>query len=388
MDSAEIEIPSYSLCPISMQLMKDPVTLCTGVTYDRQSIEKWMFTLGNKTCPITRQHIHNSELTPNHTLWRLIQQWCDLNSSKGVHRISTPPPPLDTDQLHKLLRDSESSPASAFQVKALKKFRSVAGESESNRRLMAFSDAPAVLVCLIENPSAETDEAGCCYEVTAACEDALGILYSLPLPEETFDSLATANCLASVASILKRGTSNARFHAAVLLQKVSKKVLERFVMNANDDLIEGLLEVLTEEVCHKATVAALEVLTAMSSTSRRSRIKAIQAGAVSALIESLPDQSVEKKKICERMLCLLDVLCGCAEGRAALVDHAMGVPSVSKKIMRISALATEKAVRILWSICKFSPSQRILNEMVQIGAVAKLCMLVHSDCTPKTNRKA
>ncbi|GLJ55808.1 hypothetical protein SUGI_1198240 [Cryptomeria japonica] len=388
MEAAEVEIPSYFLCPISIQLMKDPVTICTGVTYDRQSIEKWMFTLGNNTCPLTRQHVHSTDLTPNHTLLRLIQQWCDLNSSKGVDRISTPPPPLDADQLHKLLRDIESSPAPAFQAKALKKLRSVAGESEGNRQLIALSDAPAALVFLIENHSAETDEAGCCYEIAAACEEALGILYSLPLRDKTLDSITTAGCLPSVAYVLKRGTSNARFHAAMLLQSVSTKVLERFVMNANEEIIEGLLEMLTEEVCHQATMAALNVLTAMSNSSRRSRKKAIEAGAVSALIELLPDQTVEKKNICERMLCLLDVLCGCAEGRAAMADHAMGIAAVSKKIIRVSPLATEKAVRIVWSLCKCSPSKQIINEVVQIGAVAKLCMLMHSECTPKTKSKA
>ncbi|GLJ55813.1 hypothetical protein SUGI_1198300 [Cryptomeria japonica] len=377
MDSTKIEIPSYFLCPISMQLMKDPVTLCTGATYDRHSIEKWMFTLENKSCPLTKQPLPNTELTPNHTLRRLIQQWCVLNSSAGVQRISTPRPPLDADRLNKLLLDMES-----FQLKALKKLRSVASDSESNRRLIASSAAPAALISVIESY-----EEGCCYEVATACEEALGILYSLPLLEESLDSVATSKCVASLASILKRGTSNARFHAAMLLQTVSRKGLGRLVMNANGDLIEGLLEVLTDAVCHKATVAALEMLTAIASDSRRSRMKVVQAGSVSVLIESLPDQTPERKSSCERMLCLLDVLCECAEGRAALASHAMGIPVVSKKIMRVSNLATEKAVRIMWLLCKFAPCKRVIDEMLQIGAVTKLCLLLQCECTAKTKSK-
>ncbi|GLJ55809.1 hypothetical protein SUGI_1198250 [Cryptomeria japonica] len=382
MDSTEVEIPSYFSCPISMQLMTDPVTLCTGATYDRQSVEKWMFTLGNNTCPLTKQPLHNIELTPNHTLRRLIQHWCVLNSSSGVQRISTPRPPLDADRLNKLLLDMAS-----FQVKALKKLRSLAGESESNRRLIASSAAPAALISVIESHSTENDEVGCCYDAAVACEEALGILYSLPLLDETLDSIATGKCLASLASVLKRGTSNARFHAAMLLQTLTRKGLERLVMNANGELIEGLLELLTEEVCHQATVAALEMLTAITSNSQHSRINAIEAGAVSVLIESLPDQTPEKKCNCERMLCLLNVLCGCAEGRAAVADHAMGIPAVSKKIMRVSDLATEKAFRILWLLCKLSLSKRVVDEMLQTGVVTKLCLLLHSECTVKTKRK-
>ncbi|GLJ55799.1 hypothetical protein SUGI_1198120 [Cryptomeria japonica] len=385
----EVEIPSYFVCSISLQLMQDPVTLCTGVTYDRESIEKWIFTMGNNTCPATKQILNNQELIPNHTLRRLIQHWSIANSSMGVPLIATPDPPVDTNQLNELLRDIGTWPAPPFRLKGLKKLRSLAEKSETNRRCIASSEAPAAMISLIESQSDDEDETGCSYDVAVACEEALGILHSLiPLPDKTLDLFASAKCLASVGSILKRGTSKARFHAALLSQTVSRKVLERFVMNASDDLIEGLLEVLTEEVCEQATVAALGVLTAITINSRSSRKKAIEAGAVSALIELLPDQSPEKKNSCERMLCLLDVLCGCTEGTAAMADHAMGIPAVTKKILRVSQLASEKAVRILWSLCQFSSSEHVMIEMLQVGAVAKLCMVLQVDCTAKTKTKA
>jgi hypothetical protein len=38
----EIEIPPYFLCPISFQIMKAPVSTVTGITYDRENIEKWL----------------------------------------------------------------------------------------------------------------------------------------------------------------------------------------------------------------------------------------------------------------------------------------------------------------------------------------------------------
>ncbi|KAJ0527589.1 putative U box domain, Zinc finger, RING/FYVE/PHD-type [Helianthus annuus] len=39
------EIPSVFICPISLEPMEDPVTLCTGQTYERSNILKW-FSLG------------------------------------------------------------------------------------------------------------------------------------------------------------------------------------------------------------------------------------------------------------------------------------------------------------------------------------------------------
>ncbi|GLJ55803.1 hypothetical protein SUGI_1198170 [Cryptomeria japonica] len=381
----EIEVPSYFVCPISMQIMRDPVTVCTGFTYERESIERWMYELQKNTCPATMQVLDNRDLTPNHTLRRLIQQWCIAISSAGVPRIATPDPPLDSNHLKKLLGEIEACPPPPFLVKVLKKLRSLAEKNEGNRRCIALSEAPAVLISLIESQFTESDET---YDVAVACEEALGVLHALHLPDDTVETLATASCLASLGSILKRGTCNGRLHAAVLLQKVSTKSVKRIVMNGNDDLIEGLLELVTEEVCHKATVAALQVLTTMSINSRRSRMKAIEAGAVSILIETLPEQTSETKSTCEWMLCLLDVLCRCAEGRVAMVDHAMGIPVISKKIFRVSQSATEKAVRILWSLCQFCPSERILKEMLHVDAVTKLCMLLQVDCTPKTKCKA
>ena len=103
----EIDVPPFFVCPISLELMKDPVTVSTGITYDRHSIEKWLFAAvpKNNTCPVTKQPLL-PDLTPNHTLRRLIQAWCTVNASHGVQRIPTPKPPVDKTLIEKLLRDA------------------------------------------------------------------------------------------------------------------------------------------------------------------------------------------------------------------------------------------------------------------------------------------
>ncbi|GFP89901.1 E3 ubiquitin-protein ligase pub23 [Phtheirospermum japonicum] len=75
--------------------MKDPVTIVTGITYDRDSIEKWIFTQKNTTCPVTKQPLPDvAELvTPNVTLRRLIQSWCTLHAAHDIQRLPTPKPP-------------------------------------------------------------------------------------------------------------------------------------------------------------------------------------------------------------------------------------------------------------------------------------------------------
>ncbi|KAL3724900.1 hypothetical protein ACJRO7_029984 [Eucalyptus globulus] len=42
MEGRDVKIPRYFLCLISLQIMRDPVSTVTGITYERESIEKWL----------------------------------------------------------------------------------------------------------------------------------------------------------------------------------------------------------------------------------------------------------------------------------------------------------------------------------------------------------
>ncbi|GAB4850495.1 hypothetical protein Ancab_029801 [Ancistrocladus abbreviatus] len=92
-EELKLEIPADFRCPISLDLMRDPVILSSGVTYDRISIEGW-FEAGNYTCPVTQQTLNTRCLIPNHTLLKMIQEWCTKNQQFGVERIPTPKSPL------------------------------------------------------------------------------------------------------------------------------------------------------------------------------------------------------------------------------------------------------------------------------------------------------
>lgn len=67
-----MKAPSSFYCPVSLELMSDPVMVATGHTYDRMCIEKWLHQ-GNRTCPITGMRLRHVELTPNYALRNAIQ---------------------------------------------------------------------------------------------------------------------------------------------------------------------------------------------------------------------------------------------------------------------------------------------------------------------------
>lgn len=73
--AADVNVPADFRCPISLDLMKDPVVVSTGQTYDRSSITLW-FESGHTTCPKTGQTLTHTDLIQNSALKNLIAMWC------------------------------------------------------------------------------------------------------------------------------------------------------------------------------------------------------------------------------------------------------------------------------------------------------------------------
>jgi len=65
-------------CPITQDVMVDPVEISSGQTFERSAIEKW-FAEGNKLCPLTLIPLDTSILRPNKKLKQSIQEWKDRN---------------------------------------------------------------------------------------------------------------------------------------------------------------------------------------------------------------------------------------------------------------------------------------------------------------------
>ncbi|WJX73794.1 hypothetical protein P8452_57534 [Trifolium repens] len=375
----EIHVPSHFLCPISLQLMKDPVTLSTGITYDRENIEKWLFSFQNKTCPVTKSSLLETDLnnlTPNHTLRRLIQSWCTLNASFGVERIPTPKSPIDRTQILKLINEAKKFPEK--QHSCLVKLRSIVFESERNKKCLESAGAIEFLASTMKNNS----------NSSSLSEAAIEILFHLNPSEVHIKNLINNESIQFIESlfhVLKLGSYQSRGYATMLLKSAFEVSDPIQLISVKIALFEELMRVLIDKISQQASKAALKLIVELLPWGRN-RIKAVEGGAVLVLIELLFD--VSERRACELILTGLDQLCGCAEGRAELLNHGAGVAIVSKKILRVSHVASDRGVRILSSICRYSANSRVLHEMLQVGAVSKLCLVLQVDSNFKTKEKA
>ncbi|KAK9911352.1 hypothetical protein M0R45_035268 [Rubus argutus] len=374
-----MDFPPYHFrCPISMELMKDPVTISTGVTYERVNIEKWFSKYKKKTCPATMQRIENFDTIPNHTLKRLILAWQNKESSE-----SSDLPSDKHEEIEALLSTIMSSP---FKVSSLKKLRSIIEMGDETRNDFIGSNGVEVLVQILDQILVESSD----FVTFRACEEALCVLHQLPISEDegmkTFELLSKQDSTRSMAIMLQRGSTEARLHTITIFKKMAKTNYDwNFVIQDQGiDFFKSLLELVSDEICSKASSCALEVLIEILKASKKNKLRAIEAGAICVLIELLQESSRSK---CEKMLQVIKLQCECAEGRLALVEHGMGIVAISKKIMHVSNVATKIGVKIMWLVCSFHPTEKVLEDMLIYGSVKKLLALLHMDGRSSTKDK-
>lgn len=71
-------IPDEFICPITQEIMVDPIMSRYGQSYERQAIVEWLAS-GTNACPLTRQPLNLQNLVTHHSLRMRIQEWHKVN---------------------------------------------------------------------------------------------------------------------------------------------------------------------------------------------------------------------------------------------------------------------------------------------------------------------
>lgn len=385
----ELTIPSHFRCPISLDLMKDPVTLSTGITYDRESIEKWIDG-GNHTCPMTKQALSSIEPVPNQALRMMIQDWCVEKRSYGIERVPTPRIPISSHDVLEILSKIEAAKEheDAEVCKQLVlKIKELMSESERNKRCIVGSRSGRVLAVAFEAFSRMPSD-----QNVAILEEILSALtIMLPLDGEARNHLAASlNCM---IWFLRNGSLSGRRNCVLALMETVSNDHEKI-----DELVEmegammALVKLLKEPISPsttKATLLLMYHIVSRSSSSANSKVITglAEMGLVQILLEMLVDC---ERSICEKALGVLDEICSSNEGRDKAYDSALAMPVLVKKILRISDLATQFSVSILWKLGKNERSEGggVLVQALEFGGFQKLLLLLQVGCSDRTKEKA
>ncbi|XP_056165665.1 U-box domain-containing protein 13-like [Syzygium oleosum] len=365
-------IPDLFRCPISLKLMKDPVVVSTGQTYERSCIEEWL-EAGHRTCPRTQQTLSNTTLTPNNVLCSLIAQWCEAN---GIE----PPGPPSSSRPTKTI--SASFPAECAEVELLvrklasgnpEEQRSAAGEirllAKYNRDIrVAIAEAGAIpfLVHLLSTPDSRIQE----HAVTA--------LLNLSICDENKGNIVSSGAVPGILHVLRTGNMVARENAAATLFSLSV-VDEYKVTIGASGAIPPLVLLLNEGTQRGKKDAATALFNLCIYLGNKG--KAVRAGIVPTLMQLLTEPG---GRMVDEALAILAILASNAEGRAA-IGAAKVVPVLVELIRVDSPRNKENAAAVLVHLC--AGDQHPLLEAKELGIMEPLVDLAQNG-TERGKRKA
>ena len=75
------------MCPITAEIMTDPVSTADGFTYEREAITEWLRT--KDTSPKTGATLESKKVIPNHSLRSVIRSFVEASAA-----MPPPPPPV------------------------------------------------------------------------------------------------------------------------------------------------------------------------------------------------------------------------------------------------------------------------------------------------------
>ncbi|KGN47162.1 U-box domain-containing protein 13 [Cucumis sativus] len=365
---SSLHIPEDFRCPISLDLMKDPVIVSTGQTYERGFIEKWLAD-GHMTCPKTQQVLTSKILTPNYVLRSLIAQWCEANGIKPPQRASSSQPseltPAERSKyealLHKLTSGNiEDKRSAAGEIRLLAK------RNANNRVAIAEAGAIPLLVDLLSTTDPLTQE----HAVTA--------LLNLSICDNNKRSIMSCRAAPGIVHVLKWGSMEARENAAATLFSLSV-VDEYKVMIGASGAILPLIALLNEGTQRGKKDAATALFNLCFF--QGNKIKAVRGGVVSILMQLLTESRIG---MVDEALAILAILANNSEGRAA-IGAAESVPILVNLIGTGSPRNRENAAAVLVHLCM--GDKRHLVEAKELGVIGLLVDMAENG-TDRGKRKA
>ncbi|KAK4437559.1 U-box domain-containing protein 15 [Sesamum alatum] len=297
--SKSLLIPHEFLCPISLEIMADPVIIATGQTYERESIQRWLNS-GHRTCPKTGQKLNYLTVAPNFALRNLIQQWCEKNNYDLPKKEISDDPDIASsplaEEVSSLIQNLYSSHVNV-QRDAIVRIRMLSKESPDSRVLIANSGGIPPLVYLLSCTDSEIQQ----HIVTA--------LLNLSLDEANKRLIAREGAIPAIIQVLRNGTQEAKENSAAALFSLSILDDNKVLVGCSNG-IPPLVDLLRNGTNRGKKDAATALFSLVLNQANRSR--AIKAGIIPPLLHLLEDKSLD---MVDEALSILLLLASHPEGR-------------------------------------------------------------------------
>ncbi|CAH8356361.1 unnamed protein product [Eruca vesicaria subsp. sativa] len=281
-----VSCPDEFRCPLSNELMRDPVVLASGQTYDKLFIQKWLSS-GNRTCPKTQQVLSHTALTPNLLISDMISKWCKtigvekkLNHCESNHVTQEKPVSRsDREILNSLLCKVTSSSNLQDQKSAAKELRRLTRKGTEFRALLGESSNQ---ITSLVNPLLHK-----CQDEDLQ-EDVITTLLNISIHDDNNKKLVceNPNVIPLLIDALKRGTVATRSNAAAAIFTLSALDSNK-VLIGKSGVLKPLIDLLEEgnPLAIKDVAAAIFTL----CIAHENRGRAVKDGAVRVLGKKISD---------------------------------------------------------------------------------------------------
>ncbi|KAL9674502.1 hypothetical protein QQ045_030774 [Rhodiola kirilowii] len=363
-------IPNEFLCPITLEIMTDPVIVATGQTYERESIQKWLDS-NHRTCPKTGQVLAHISLAPNYAIRNLIMQWCDNNNyelpKREVYVASDSTTTELKQEISALVQSLSSTCHLDAKRKSISMLRKLSKENPENRVVIANCGGIPPLVQHLSYPESKIQEE----TVTA--------LLNLSIDETNKRLIGTEGAIPFIIKILQTGTTpEAQENSAAALFSLSMLDENKEIIGSSNG-ISPLVSLLKNGTPRGKKDAATALFNLSLNQANKSR--AVRAGIIPPLLQILRDKNLN---MIDEALSILLLLASNPEG----LNEIGTLPFIEKlvKIIRDGTPKNKECATSLLLALGLSNSSLTLAAL-QYGVYEHL-MEIRSSGTNRAQRKA
>ncbi|XP_071719868.1 U-box domain-containing protein 16 isoform X2 [Rutidosis leptorrhynchoides] len=374
--SMDLTIPADFRCPISLDLIRDPVVISTGQTYDRVSINHWIES-GHTTCPKTGQTLDHTDMIPNLALRNLIVMWCrehripfeSTEQKEKVNGVITNKTLLEATKMTVsfLLEKARASQSLEMANRFVHELRVLAKTDSNSRASIAEASGLPLLVRFLgsEHPTLQIN--------------AVTTILNLSILEGNKTLIMeTDGVLNGVIEVLRTGaTWEAKGNAAATIFSLTGVHAYRKKLGRKSRVIKGLMELATNGPVSSKRDALVAILNLAGD--RETVGKLIEIGVIemtSDVMDGLPEEGVTVLE--------------------AIVKKG-GLPAITAAFHVIKKLATilrdgteraqESAAATLVNVCRKGGSE-IVSELAAIPGIERVIWEVMGMGTGRGRRKA
>lgn len=376
--------PDDFRCPISLEIMKDPVTLSTGHTYDRGSILKW-FRSGNSTCPKTGERLKSKELTANLILKRIIQDW---SAENGVS-IAEESNHKNRDITRTVLAGSLAAEGAAKMSATFLADRLVNGTSEEKNKAayeirLLTKTSIFNRSCLVEVGSIPSLLNILSSKDSLTQENAIAALLNLSKHCRSKSIIVENGGLELIIDVIKKGLkAEARQHAAATLFYIASIEEYRKLIGEISEAIPALVEMVRDGTDRSKKNALVAIFGLLMHSGNHWRVLA--ARAVPLLLDLLTSSG--KEELITDSLAVLATLAEKVDGTIAIVRRG-----ALNTILRILDSCTSRAgkeycVSLLLALCINGGTNVVAHLVKSPSLMGSLYSLLHEG-TSRASKKA